>query len=257
MLAGRAPQFDVLAFAFLTAMATYLLDRVKLRDADLDPADSLSHPARASFMRAHSGVLRAVVLLASMGAVAVAFVREPIDAVLVPLALGGVLFYARSRERYRWRPKDILQLKNVSVAGGITVFALFLLLVHDEASLFTTLVDAALPAAFLLQNVFADAMLCDVDDREADARHGTNTIPVRFGNRRAVASAVGIKASSALWPALLAIGGGIGWPVALVWMILPASLTAVIVRTCRGNYRDAVDLALAPVCAVSFVVMSV
>lgn len=257
MLAGRTPRIDVLAFAFLTALATYLLDRVKLCDADLDPSDTMSHPARAEFVARHSGVMRGVVLLASMGAVAVAFVREPIDTVLVPLALGGVLFYARSRRRYGWRLKDILQLKNLSVAGGITAFALFLLLVHDDASMRTTLLDAALPGVFLLQNVFADALLCDVDDREADARYATNTIPVRFGERRAIASAVGLKATSSVWPALLAMEGAIGWPVALVWMVGPTALVLVIVRACKGNYRDAVDLALAPVCVVAFFVMGV
>jgi 4-hydroxybenzoate polyprenyltransferase len=255
MLAGRVPGADVLAFAFLTAMATYLLDRVKLCDADLDPADTMSHPARAAFMRRHSGLLRGVVLLASMGAVAVAFVRAPLDAVLVPLALGGVLFYARSRERHGWRLKDVLELKNLSVAGGITSFALFLLLVHDGAPVRQTFLDAALPAVFLFQNVFADALLCDVDDRESDARYGTNTIPVRFGERRAVAAAVGVKASSALWPALLAIEHTIGWPGATVWMMAPTVLTLVIVRTCRGNYRDAVDLALAPICVLGSIAM--
>ena len=257
MLAGRALRVDALAFAFLASVATYLLDRVKLRDADLDPSDTMSHPARAAFMRAHSRSMRALVALSALGAVSIALLRAPIAALLAPAALLGVAFYARSRTRYPWRPKDVLQLKNLSVAAAVTAFALALLLLFGDGPIVATLLDAAIPAVFLAQTVFADALLCDIDDLDADARFGTRTIPVRFGVRRAEFAALALKSASALWPALIALQSGITIPVGLVWVILPTPVALLAIRTCRGNYRDAVDLSMAPICLVSWIVASI
>src|SRR5262245_41220741 len=53
-----------LVYGFLTAAAVYLLDRVKLRDPWLDPADRAAHPNRFEFLARYAAKVR--VLAAAM-----------------------------------------------------------------------------------------------------------------------------------------------------------------------------------------------
>src|SRR5262245_35844690 len=57
-LVSRPDRVRAAAFSFLVAGAVYLLDRVKLRDAWLDPADSAAHPERFAFLQKRTGVVR-------------------------------------------------------------------------------------------------------------------------------------------------------------------------------------------------------
>src|SRR4051794_14870771 len=49
-----------LAYAFSTAAAVYLLDRVKVRDRWLDPADREAHPNRHEFLARNAPKVRAL-----------------------------------------------------------------------------------------------------------------------------------------------------------------------------------------------------
>src|SRR3954454_9251554 len=51
-----------LTYAFLTGAAVYLLDRIKARDAWLDPADQEAHPARFQFLEQHGAAVRVLSL---------------------------------------------------------------------------------------------------------------------------------------------------------------------------------------------------
>ncbi|HZK79712.1 MAG TPA: hypothetical protein VFC46_01565, partial [Humisphaera sp.] len=60
-----APRVKIIAaaFAFCTAVGVYLLDRVKLRDAWLDPADEQANAARFAFISGHAVYVRGAMWL--------------------------------------------------------------------------------------------------------------------------------------------------------------------------------------------------
>lgn len=208
-LSTRSSQFIVSAFAVCTASAVYLLDRVKLRDAWLDIADAHAHPDRFTFVTTHSTALRAVmfVLLSLAAWLGARFIHW--GALIPLLAVVGVHIYAGRPRARKPRPKDIVLIKNLYVALGITGFAVLLSLAASRpsaylVSLWNVAVDHALPMTLasihLVLRVFADAALCDLDDAEADRRFGTRTLVGELGRNRAwnIAFAIRVVISVAL-----------------------------------------------------------
>src|SRR5204862_668207 len=92
-------------YARVTALAAYLLDRVKVFDEWLDPADELAHPARYAFLRRHSGVVRASMAgLWLLSAVIGAWIH-PMGLVVTAAAAAGVMVYAGfPRGESGWMP---------------------------------------------------------------------------------------------------------------------------------------------------------
>ena len=119
----------VLGIALLTGIATYLLDRAKLGGRWLDPADDAAHAARHAFITRHAGAIR-LFIAASLCLATILAWRLPIashwPAALPAASSLGVLVYASRPRSARPRPKDLLALKNLYVACGITGFALLL-----------------------------------------------------------------------------------------------------------------------------------
>ena len=263
--AGTLPSPDALAGAFCTGMGVYLFDRVKLSDALLDPSDAAAHPARFQFISSRSRLLRVVSL--SLGIVATLLVARlsPLAIALVPLAYLGVWLYAGVRvlpaRRARKRVKDVLVLKNAVVGVSIAAFALVLVIADDSRASGRSLLDAftprtvdlALALAFVSSHVFVDAVLCDVDDRSADARFGTDTIPARAG------------VDAAWWTAmignvvLLLAAVGLSWTLDTAqasWFSLAMLATLVGLRLWRPTrVRDLVDLRL-PACALAVAMLT-
>lgn len=173
-----------------TAIASYLLDRVKLRDAWLDPADAMGESNRHQFLTRHAAAVRvAIVVLLGVGT-ACGWSISPWIAPAPVLAASGVLVYAGRPRRHRARPKDVLLLKNAFTAGGITAFAFVIMLASMARgrSLGSILgvasahrVAISLAAIFLGGRIFADAVLCDIDDIHRDHHHGTATLPIELG----------------------------------------------------------------------------
>jgi hypothetical protein len=208
-----------LGFAFLTAAGVYLFDRVKVRDEWLDPADAAAHPARDAFVREHAGRLRVLAAGLLLGASVLGLLLPGIARVFAAaplLALVGVVIYAGRPRASRARPKDVLVVKNLYIAIGITGFACTLvalvLAAHaGSAGEFGTLVrplagPLALTASTLLVRVFADAALCDLDDQHADHRFGTVTLATRYGREPAWNLAMGARLISAAALAAIPVG---------------------------------------------------
>ena len=162
---------------FFLGVSVYLTDRAKWLDAHLDPGDLASDERRHVFLRRHAPIIRPAMLV---GAGTSAIMLACIDwrlVVLVPGSICGVIAYAwrsRTSTRRRARVKDVLLLKNLAVATSITMLAGAIVLA-SEGSL------APSPVLTLLLIVLGDAILCDLDDREADLAYGTNTLPTTFG----------------------------------------------------------------------------
>lgn len=236
---------------FCTTVAVYLLDRVKLRDPWLDPADAQSHPRRHTFVLHHTRLLRIACLLLLITAGSLGSLLMPLGWAIPLAAVAGVLVYAGRPRAARPRPKDILLVKNSYVAVGIAGFvALVTVAAATPAVTFAGMRDTvaanAVPlliaSAHLALRVLADAVLCDLDDEHADRRFNTRTLPVQVGRALAWNTAFSIRLGSAatlaalpvlpLWPRL-------GWAIVTV-------VSSILLRVAApSRLRDWVDGRLA------------
>ncbi len=253
----------VVAFSLCLATAVYLLDRVKLRDAWLDHADAEAHPRRYLFLARRSGGVRLLIVILLTAAVWLAGAHGWAGALTVLAAVAGVLAYAaRPRGRHA-RPKDVLLVKNLYIAGGITGFAV---VVGSASAMpdvsFGSVAELAashggrfvFAGMLLLVRVFADAVLCDLDDQAADARFGTRTLPGRVGRRRAWDVAMGMRLVLA---AVLATAAALPESLhhlpratLLLWACTTAGSSLLMRRVSPAHVRDWVDIRLAVEAAV-------
>lgn len=225
-LAGWPDRGDLslVGWSVLLALAVYLLDRVKLRDRDFDPADAEADPVRAAWERRHAVGLRAAASAAAVGALGWGLLTSPaLVAVVGAALLGGAVYGSIPR---RWRLKDHFLVKNLAVGGSIAALAGVVGLRrggwppsgHDLLVL--------LGLALL---VSADAVASDIDDTTSDRRYGTHTVASVFGPRQGwwvfaglggVAAAVWVAAGSTVPAvALLATTASLVW-----WRPAPARL---------------------------------
>jgi 4-hydroxybenzoate polyprenyltransferase len=255
---GRLP-WGVIGLAWATATAVYLLDRVKLRDAWLDPADREAHPGRFAFLagRARGVRLAAAVLLIVSAAAASRL--HPLGPLVALAAVLGVLAYAGRPRRGRARIKDVLLLKNAFVAAGIAGFAGLMVIGGGVGGAGPGLPDRVvgfvrghwalllLAASHVALRVFADAVLCDIDDEHSDRRYETATLPTLLGGERAwvIAAAIrlGLAATLLLWPA------GDRW-AQLLWAGTTAVSTVGLWLWHPRSVRDPVDARFALEAAV-------
>lgn len=230
--------------AFLTAVGTYLLDRVKVRDAWLDPADAIAQPERYELLASHTGACRGL-LVACLAAAAGLGAWVHAGLALVPVvAAAGVVIYAGRPKGKGQRPKDVLIVKNLYVAAGIVGFACVLLLgtvspptVH-AALRWLTAPAMLFALATLGVRVAADAVLCDLDDTHADAAYGTHTLATRFGREAAWRIAFFTRLVTAL--ALAVVPLGPMWP-RLAWAMCTVVSSAWLRAAAPGTIRDWVD----------------
>ncbi len=154
----------------------------------------------------------------------------PIAAAGTVVTIAGVLIYAgRPRPPHGGpRVKDRFVIKNLFVGAGISGFAVLVVWLAgarrggagasdggvaaaDAAGLFARLASPPAPTlllalvfAYLTLRIYADAVLCDIDDEDSDRAHGTRTLPTRFGGDRAWDIAMWLRlalaASLLCWP---------------------------------------------------------
>ncbi len=234
----------------LIALSTYLKDRVKLRRIYLDPADEMAHPARAAFLRGRAGAVRVVMGVALVGGMGCMGMVHPVLAAVGPAAWAGVIWYGRPRQGGARRPKDVVVVKNLIVAGSIGGMVWVVGAVADGGlrgwDSAQWLAGVVVLAAIVVQ-VFGDAVICDLDDRESDARFGTRTIVVSRGERTAWVVAIGAQISVSAGLVVCGMFGVIEQLPALVWGIGSAVGTGLTVVVRRGVRRDATDAKLAVV----------
>lgn len=256
-----------MAFAWSTAVFAYLLDRVKLRDAWLDPADPVAHPRRYGFLLRHRNAVRGLMATMALVSAATGLAVHPLAPLATLATAMGVLAYAgwprrrgaaRAVDQSRWqhgRAKDVFVLKNLFVGAGIAGFAMVLVGLDAvrERSVTETLPAAVewaqgrwllliLVASHLLLRVFADAVLCDIDDEAADREHDTQTLPTRIGGNAAWLIAMyvrlGLAASLLMWP----VGD---WRARVAWAVVTA-VSTIGLRVWRPRHlRDVVDVRFA------------
>jgi hypothetical protein len=191
-----------LAYAFCTAAAVYLLDRVKLRDAWLDPADRAAHPDRFEFLSLHAGAARGLAAAMALVSAVLGWRFGPLGPVLTIGACVGVLLYAGRPRGRRDRIKDVFLIKNGFVGAGIAFFAAFVTsLTYHRGAGFSELAELwprdwrvwGWTGLQLLVRVVADASVCDLDDEHADRAYLTATLPTRLGRVRAWNLVAGVR----------------------------------------------------------------
>jgi 4-hydroxybenzoate polyprenyltransferase len=257
-LLNLAHETLALAGAFFLALGVFLLDRVKPRDALLDPADEAANPARFTFHRAHAKTLRAFIGISVLtGAACMLLAHRPLAALLALLAPVGVLVYGTLRPPGGVRVKDRPVRKNLSVALALACFALMIALaptIHVSPSSLQSLAPAAgCFFAWIVLVVFADAALCDLDDAASDAAFGTrtfaNTLPARRLWFLALVLQI-IAAPFAFWAAAMS-GSNLPGAVAC-WAVAPP-LTTLLIRVFKpARVRDIIDARFALVGLLAF-----
>ncbi|MCA9303354.1 MAG: UbiA family prenyltransferase [Phycisphaerales bacterium] len=182
LLADRSIDWRACLFVGLCAHGCYLLDRVKASDNRLDPADALAQPARFSFLSKHATLLRLLIVLGFMLNTAVGGWISPWLIPIPPLALGCVFFYAgRPPLADRPRIKDLPAVKAILIAGAHTALATATTLATIGTLEPIRSPAVLIPLAIIGTLVFADAILCDLDDHDADRAYNTQSIPVLLG----------------------------------------------------------------------------
>ncbi|RMH29854.1 MAG: hypothetical protein D6692_03070 [Planctomycetota bacterium] len=241
---GRSDLALGLGFVFLCGQAAYLLDRVKLSGDRMDPSDRASQPDRHAFLigiaRIARGLAATELLLASLIGAAMSPWLAP-----VPLGVGiGVWLYAgRPADPARPRPKDWPTAKALLVAAAHTALATAVIFALAPLAR-EHVVNLAEACVILSLLVLADAVVCDLDDLEADRTFGTRSVPVEIGVQR-----------SWILAAVTYAGCGIA-----VWTLRPLRsavvLTALLTVSCaaatvirrRRDFIDARLIVLAALC---------
>ncbi|MDP6479816.1 MAG: UbiA family prenyltransferase [Phycisphaerales bacterium] len=226
-----------LVIAMLVTTGTYLLDRVGGWSAMPDRADLASVPRRVRFLRRRMPRPRSVAVGLLVLGLAFAASEGWLVAVLVPTAVVGMMAYGHLPGAGRL--KDRLLLKNAAVAASLTGMAVVLVLAE---SMPREPLAWFIAAGVLMLHVLAGAMLCDLDDRHSDARHGTRTLPNTLGPACTwwVADGLVVVASG-----LLLLASDSGWVDSrhAVSLATFPPLVVILLHTLRPRVvRDLVDL---------------
>ncbi|MDG2423763.1 MAG: UbiA family prenyltransferase [Phycisphaerales bacterium] len=238
-----------LCIAIPTTVGTYLIDRVKPWPGLSDPADKMAHPERAAVLLRLDVPVRLVAITLIVLAALASWLLIPAATVAVIGAPIGVWVYSH-RGRLP-RPKDRMTLKNLFVAISITALVLLL---EGSGSQTMTLLAVGI---FLMLNVFADAMLCDIDDRHADARFGTRTIANTLGISETWKLAIVLQCMGFMILVISAAMGQIAWLPALLLGTVFLFMTVALRSVRVARIKDLVDLKLPLAAALAWLLISV
>lgn len=236
-----------LAYVTLCAHAGYLLDRVKFRDRDLDPADLMAEPDRHHYLRRHAAWIRWLMIIEWVAAIAVGAM---ISLALVGLVLLGVaagIGYAGWKPGKVSRLKDIAGLKAVLVSGAVTGLATITVCRGELTALYDT------PSMLWLilgigMIVIGDAVLCDLDDESSDSAFRTRSLPVMLGGRWAALVGMAALVIGAVVLTLNHVGAGI------VVFVCSIVLSAGLILGLTQHRRDWIDGRLFVIALISILI---
>lgn len=242
------PGTITIAFILIVAHACYLLDRVKVSDANQDPADALALPDRALFFTRNASIIRLLLALELLVSITLGYLIAP-PLAIVPLgALIGVYLYAgRGASPGDPRFKDLPALKSFFIACAHLALVIATLWGndHDLLSFPRWVTIASLVGIWMI--VSADAILCDLDDVESDAIYQTRSLPVLIGRNQAWVVAI---MTLGLGCALLQVRDSLPFPMLLVGVLIWVSALPTQIRK---NRRDLIDARLLPIVILGMV----
>ena len=233
---GVPVDFRTVLIALLAAVGTYLLDRVGPMPGWPDRADVAAVPERVRFLRRRMPMPRVLAAACLMVSWLLAFDLGSIPRLIVPGAVMAMWIYAHVPQRRR--PKDVLVVKNLIVAGGLVAMSLVLVAAVSTASA-SSLAIAGLALLFV---TCSGAMLCDLDDCRGDARRGTLTIPILVGTKLTwwIADALVLMGGAILLGS--AAMGVLRWEDVILLAAGPVVLTGTLHAIQPRRVRHAVDI---------------
>jgi 4-hydroxybenzoate polyprenyltransferase len=249
---GSWPPVAAIVAVAVAATSVYAIDRIKLSDRLIDPADLAAQPDRYAFLTRNSRRIRSMAFAGVGVAAAVAWLASPLLSAVVLVSVVGVIVYAPGPRRSIPRPKDLLGLKNVWVGMGVvmlTIVATALLGPIGRAGpgeFWATVQARLLPvseaAVLLLIRVILDAAICDIDDAETDRAHGTRTLANTIGRRRTLLVAVAVRV--ALCGAIILISPAM-WSTRIAWAGAGTIAALGLLMLRDRDLRDTVDASFA------------
>jgi 4-hydroxybenzoate polyprenyltransferase len=163
----------LLIAAFLLAFSAFGWNKV----TDLTE-DSINLPDRGQFIKKNRDYLLFACLESINIAVVLAFFSNPATIIVILVAFFVAFFYGLRTRKFRL--KNILLIKNITIAGTMTLAAVLLpLAVHANIAFIVAMV-----AYFIFLKIFIDTVLNDVRDIEGDHKTGVQTIPVFLGRNK-------------------------------------------------------------------------
>lgn len=239
------------ATIFLITMGTYLLDRVGAWPGLPDRADVVAVPRRVRFLRRVFPGARVLALGVLVVGLVLAAAYGLLVALVVPAAVIGMLVYGHVPGRRRL--KDIILVKNLAVALSITALVLVLVLAQGARWSWPALL---VTIGAMLLHVLSGAVLCDVDDRHADARRGTRTVPNVLGPGVTWWIADGLSIAGG---ASILVGAQLGWVTtdrATALAVLPVVATLFLHLARPRHVRNLVDIAFPVAVFLAWVVQN-
>jgi 4-hydroxybenzoate polyprenyltransferase len=200
----------LLIATFCLAFSVYNLNKVSDLKEDL-----INQPDRARFVKKYRDYILFACFESINIAVILAFFTNPaaILVILFPFYV-GLLYSVGVR---RLRIKNVKVLKNIMIAGAITVGAALLpLAVHVDIPFIVLLV-----AYWFFLKVFIDSVVLDVRDIEGDRKAGVRTIPVSLGRNKTRNLLLFLNSTLIMWLAL-SLYHGLFYPYlfALIFSVL-------------------------------------
>ena len=170
LLQGIVSSALLLLAAFCLAMSVYSLNRV----SDLEE-DSINAPDKGRFIKKNRDYL----LFASIEfidiAVVLALFTNPVAITVILFAFCVSVFYGLGSRRFRL--KNVLFLKNMTVAGTMATAAVLLPLAVHANIVFVVL----MVAYFIFLKTLIEGVLHDARDIEGDRKAGVGSVPVALG----------------------------------------------------------------------------
>lgn len=230
------PNIASIVYILLCAHSCYLLDRVKIADHRQDPADALALPERAMLFARFAKPIRGLIICELIAGSITGLMIQPALGLIPLIALAVVHLYAgRKATPCSPRLKDLPALKAFFVASGHLALSLAVIWAntHELFSNLGVFDSLAIIGVWLI--VAGDAVLCDIDDHDADMMYSTKSLAVLLGSRSAWWSALGMLI---LGTAMMALAH----PMALT---VGATLIITTLMTHKNtNHRDLVDVRL-------------
>lgn len=231
-----------IAYILLVAHACYLFDRVKFTDHRQDPADAIALPTRAIIFSQHSQLIRALIGIELIAATITGSCIHPLLASIPLMAMLVVHIYAgRGATPDSPRLKDLPILKAFIIAGGHVALVLVVLWSNQLLNI------AHIQRTELMINigvwliVAGDAVLCDIDDLDADRAYRTQSLAVSYGSQRAWHAAIGFILIGSLLLTLATES------VTLMLSVGASLIMTTMMTRHNTNHRDFVDFRLLPI----------
>jgi 4-hydroxybenzoate polyprenyltransferase len=173
VLQSTASSYLLLAATFFLGVSVYSLNKV----TDVKE-DSINQPDRTRFVEKYRKYLLFASIESINIAIVLAFFSNPYAILIMILPFYAGVIY--SVGVHKSRTKDVLFMKNLTVAGAVTIGAVLLPLVVHVGNLLII----ALVAYFIFLKVFINTVIYDVRDMEGDKKVGARTIPIYFGREK-------------------------------------------------------------------------